>query len=214
MVVLVRLLFILNVFLSGTVGHASDYEDIWYGYQKFLTNKNQSEWFFQCGNISKDKFYVNFNYKIVKRRSSLKFFKISDEDEWQSVAAKITATKIVFDQNLPVRVRVSYLKQNEMLLLQAKTTVPHGEETGLFMSVNQFEKYNEIKNELITTSSIFLDLGKACITCGADTQKIKYLVKETARPSKRGKTFIHKKRLEIKRYNSDFFRCRSLKPFN
>ena len=199
MVVLVRLLFILNVFLSGTVGHASDYEDIWYGYQKFLTNKNQSEWFFQCGNISKDKFYVNFNYKIVKRRSSLKFFKISDEDEWQSVAAKITATKIVFDQNLPVRVRVSYLKQNEMLLLQAKTTVPHGEETGLYMSENQFEKYNEIKNELITTSSIFLDLGKACIACGADTQKIKYLVKETARPSKRGKTFSIKKPLEIKK---------------
>ena len=197
----------IYLILSGATTYASDFEDTWYGFQKFLAKKDQTTWFFQCGFDDDGMFFVNFNYKIEKEGKNLSFYNIGPSNSWQLMEATIGATTIEFNEQEQA-VKYFHVDQNERLF---RTFSPYldGEQKRLYSYT--FEEHFEIRNKLTVKDKIDLSAGRLDLSHGSSKEPIRVYAKDNTVLSRRNKIWITDREYQIS--SGIRLKCRSLKPF-
>ena len=167
----------IYLILSGATTYASDFEDTWYGFQKFLAKKDQTTWFLQCGYKYDGEFNAWHNYKLIKMRSNISIYKDVD-DRWQLIDATIGASKIMLNKSE----REGTVNESDVecipssscpLLMDPLVNVfrdflPENKSLSSF----NFDEYFEIRNKITVRDSIRLDDGFMDIGHGRSKEQI------------------------------------------
>ena len=206
----------IYLILSGTTTYASDFEDTWYGFQKFLAKKDQTTWFLQCGNKYDGGFSVFYNYKLIKKRSNISVYEDID-DRWQLIDATIGASTIVLNEseetvNVEVRhvscsVTSSCWNSLEPLVPIFREFLPADKR----LNNSNFDEYFEIRNKITVRDQINLDRNSINKRSGSSNEKITVYAKDKTLPDKRNQLWTTRNEFEIK--PGITWHCRSLKPF-
>jgi len=193
---------ISTVFASALT--ASEYEDTWYGYQKFLAQKQTTDWFFQCGPIFKDKFSAFYDYRIVKTKSSMVLYVI-EENQWKALDAKIGA-KLITIKNSNDSVSIYDLDDESRKEVIAAFKPFRKERTGSFWD------YFTIQNKVDTETRINLSSGTSSHRFSREAETQKIVVKGTEKSTIVGETYVTSQSYDI-RSDGYEYSCRALKPF-
>jgi hypothetical protein len=198
----------IYLILSGATTYASDFEDTWYGFQKFLAKKDQTTWFFQCGFDNTDGvFVVTNNFKIGKEGKNLSFYNIGPSDSWQLMEATIGATTIEFNEQEQA-VKYFHVDQYERLFRTFSAYLDGDRKT---MRSGTFEEHFEIRNKLTVKDKINLSTGALDIWHGSSKEPLRVYAKDNTVLSRRNKIWITNREYQIS--SGVRYTCRSLKPF-
>lgn len=197
-------ILVFTVFASAST--ASEYEDIWYGYQKFLSQKETKNWFFQCGVYSKDEFLAWYDYRIVKTNKSMVLYEIED-NRWKALRAEIGAKWIkITHPNAKVYI-FDFDKEGKKAIVSAFQ--PYAKEQ---IDVWNFSKYFTIQNKLDKETKINLSGGASWHNEVPDGLALKLVIKGTKMSTIEGETYTTSKSYNISNDGTKNS-CRALKPF-